>query len=327
MLTATGAPKDLSRAFRALPDAFRRQGAVEVTTTVGFPGGNMPVIALWVPTQGIWLASKKLDQRPKYHKYWNALGVQDPRGQRQVQITIEVNFRFEGPSRGSGGVGKDPGGQLYLTHNGNTGGKRRVPAQKFWEGYDGPVDTLKSGQGKPRPVACFPLDSPLLVEHLTQFTKKMALLKGQTDAAPAIHTKEQYRSVELSAEEVLPDEYLFEGAVHQVTVNAYERNQHGRSECLKHYGRSCMACGLNFETAYGKAHAGYIHVHHVKPLAKIRAAYRLDPIRDLRPVCPNCHAIIHRHEPPFSIDEVAEMIRIAKGSGRKAASATSGSRL
>ncbi len=33
---------------------------------------------------------------------------------------------------------------------------------------------------------------------------------------------------------------------------------------------------------------GFIHVHHLKPLSEVGYEYRVDPIRDLRPVCPNC---------------------------------------
>jgi len=34
-------------------------------------------------------------------------------------------------------------------------------------------------------------------------------------------------------------------------------------------------------------------VHHLVPISKIGKKYRVDPIKDLRPVCPNCHAVIH----------------------------------
>jgi 5-methylcytosine-specific restriction protein A len=52
-------------------------------------------------------------------------------------------------------------------------------------------------------------------------------------------------------------------------------------------------CGLNFGAVYGSLAEGFIHVHHVKPLSEISAEYEVDPIADLRPVCPNCHAVIH----------------------------------
>ena len=99
------------------------------------------------------------------------------------------------------------------------------------------------------------------------------------------------------------------GQLHAVAVLA-------RDACLRHYGRSCAACGFNFEANYGEATAGYIHVHHVIPMAQVGTEYELHPIRDLRPVCPNCHAVIHRREPPFSIEEIKHMLQNhgAKGS-------------
>ncbi|MDC9497701.1 MULTISPECIES: HNH endonuclease [unclassified Pseudoalteromonas] len=37
-----------------------------------------------------------------------------------------------------------------------------------------------------------------------------------------------------------------------------------------------------------------MHVHHIVPISDIGDEYQVDPIRDLRPVCPNCHAMLHR---------------------------------
>ncbi|WP_337946952.1 MULTISPECIES: HNH endonuclease [unclassified Pseudoalteromonas] len=77
-------------------------------------------------------------------------------------------------------------------------------------------------------------------------------------------------------------------------VNSYERNLKARSECIKEYGVSCTVCGFNFEETYGKRGKGFIHVHHIVPISDIGDEYQVDPIRDLRPVCPNCHAMLHR---------------------------------
>jgi predicted HNH restriction endonuclease len=112
-----------------------------------------------------------------------------------------------------------------------------------------------------------------------------------------------------AAEELSPDLVYMEGASNQVTVNAFERNPRAREACLQHYGRSCSVCGFTFEARYGEATAGYIHVHHLVPISRIGMKYRLNPIKDLRPVCPNCHAVIHRREPPFSIEEIKLMLR------------------
>ncbi|MBD1889186.1 DUF3427 domain-containing protein [Coleofasciculus sp. FACHB-SPT9] len=112
---------------------------------------------------------------------------------------------------------------------------------------------------------------------------------------------------------IFPDEIpasaiLREGAVCKVSVNAYERNPVVRQQCIKHYGTSCYICGFNFGKIFGKLGEGFIHVHHLRPLSEIREEYEVNPVEDLRPVCPNCHAMIHRRSPPLSIEEVKVLI-------------------
>jgi 5-methylcytosine-specific restriction protein A len=68
-------------------------------------------------------------------------------------------------------------------------------------------------------------------------------------------------------------------------------------------------CGFDFEAKYGPEVKGFIHVHHLVPLSAKREQYELDPVRDLRPVCPNFHAVIHHDNKLLSIDEVKERIR------------------
>jgi 5-methylcytosine-specific restriction protein A len=104
------------------------------------------------------------------------------------------------------------------------------------------------------------------------------------------------------------DENYFEGTAYQLTLTRYERNKQARLVCLQHYGTVCLICGFDFEEKYGELGAGFIHVHHITPLSEINAEYAVDPIRDLKPVCPNCHAMIHRRTPPFKIDEIKSML-------------------
>lgn len=107
-------------------------------------------------------------------------------------------------------------------------------------------------------------------------------------------------------EEVISPDVFSEGATTSITVNAYERNPKARKACLKHYGYACIVCGFNFEARYGQNGKGIIHVHHIVPLSKIRKTYKVDAIKDLRPVCPNCHAFIHRKSVPYSIEEAKD---------------------
>jgi len=105
---------------------------------------------------------------------------------------------------------------------------------------------------------------------------------------------------------------LYEGAVRSISVNAYERSSAAREKCILHYGCRCAACGLTLADKYGEAAQGLIHIHHLRQLASINAEYQADPIVDLRPVCPTCHAVIHSRTPPFTIEEVTGMIEAQK---------------
>lgn len=111
---------------------------------------------------------------------------------------------------------------------------------------------------------------------------------------------------------IYPDELenqtLLEGAKKQVIVNAYERNPKARQECIKYYGTKCFICGFDFEKKYGEIGRGFIHIHHIKPLSEINEEYEVNPIQDLRPVCPNCHAMIHKRKPAYSIEEIQSFL-------------------
>lgn len=109
-------------------------------------------------------------------------------------------------------------------------------------------------------------------------------------------------------DEIVPAGTYEEGSVKQIFVNRYERDAGARAACLLHYGTRCSVCDLDFPMRYGQAADGLIHIHHLVPLAEIGASYSVDPVKDLRPVCPNCHAVIHRREPPYSIEEVQDFI-------------------
>ncbi|MDT0160686.1 HNH endonuclease [Bacillus sp. AG4(2022)] len=103
---------------------------------------------------------------------------------------------------------------------------------------------------------------------------------------------------------------LIEGAKKQVLVNAYERNYKARQRCIEYYGCFCSVCGFDFVKSYGDEFEGKIHVHHLKALSEVNEEYEVDPINDLRPVCPNCHLALHSKvgDKPYSIEELKEKI-------------------
>ena len=111
-----------------------------------------------------------------------------------------------------------------------------------------------------------------------------------------------------SPEESSQGEPLTEGAVTRISVNAYERNPAARAECLKIHGVRCVVCGFDFDAFYGNIAKGFIHVHHLKLISDAEGQRAVDPKLDLRPVCPNCHAVLHMQNPPFSIEELRALI-------------------
>ncbi len=114
------------------------------------------------------------------------------------------------------------------------------------------------------------------------------------------------------AEEISDPELYPEGAKHQTSVNTYEKSSKARQKCIEYYGTKCIICGFSFADKYGEVGADFIHVHHIVPLSEIGDGYLVDPIKDLRQVCPNCHAIIHKRKPAFGIEEIRQFVREAE---------------
>ncbi len=100
-----------------------------------------------------------------------------------------------------------------------------------------------------------------------------------------------------------------EGAVRTVSVDRFERNALARQACLDHWGTKCLVCGFDFGRTYGDLGAGYIEVHHLTALAEVREQHEVDPLRELRPVCPNCHAMLHRNDPMLTPEQLRNVLQ------------------
>ena len=88
---------------------------------------------------------------------------------------------------------------------------------------------------------------------------------------------------------------------------SYERNSAARNKCIEHYGCKCAECGFDFEVHFGEHGKGYIHVHHLRLHAYSGKEHQIDPIEDLRPLCPNCHAMVHRGTKMLSMEELKDI--------------------
>lgn len=103
------------------------------------------------------------------------------------------------------------------------------------------------------------------------------------------------------------EQLLTEGKVSKSVSVTHERNLKARQICLKHNGYNCKVCGMDFEKMYGELGKGFIHVHHIVPVSERGGEYEVDPIKDLVPVCPNCHAMLH-HKGTISVDDLIKII-------------------
>jgi len=173
----------------------------------------------------------------------------------------------------------------------------------LWEQYDQRVETLYAIK------ACRQLDEPFSITSLVKLSNQSPISGNYGYSYSVVYRR---GSEPVPESEILPGEIAdparyWEGATRRVSVTAYERSSAARRECLDHHGYDCVVCGFNFAREYGELGEGFIHVHHVIPLSKIDTRYEIDPISDLYPVCPNCHAMIHREEPPLTIEQLKEI--------------------
>ena len=100
-----------------------------------------------------------------------------------------------------------------------------------------------------------------------------------------------------------------EGRRVAVLIERIERDTEARLKCIEHYGAQCMVCRFDFEQCYGSIGKGFIHVHHRVQLSTRHEEHKVDFIKELIPLCPNCHAMIHSQKEMLSIEQLEQIIR------------------
>ena len=105
-------------------------------------------------------------------------------------------------------------------------------------------------------------------------------------------------------------ELFDEGDCEQISTNRYERNPEARRKAIEYHGVKCVVCGMDFEETYGELGRGFIHIHHIVPISS-KGKTKVDYQKDLVPVCPNCHAMLHRsiHGKVLSIKELKDILK------------------
>jgi hypothetical protein len=178
----------------------------------------------------------------------------------------------------------------------------------LWEAYDSPVRTLYMIK------RCRELSQPFPMTNLVKLSNDEPIAPNFGYSYSIVYQ----RGSEPDVRSFLPGEIsdpgrYWEGATRLVSVVTYERSNSAREACLRHHGYDCAVCGFNFEATYGELGEGFIHVHHLVSLSDIDGAYEIDPINDLIPLCPNCHAMAHRSDETLDLAELRELMRQAAG--------------
>lgn len=156
--------------------------------------------------------------------------------------------------------------------------------------YKGTIDYYEVERGENKP------GDRIIYEEFTKFLQDVENISRFTVANELDETE-------------IPD---VEGLRKPVFVNVYERSAEARKKCIQHKGCVCAVCGFDFEKVYGELGKGFIHIHHKTPISSIGKNYVINYETDLVPVCPNCHAMLHRGKngTVLSVEELKEIMKM-----------------
>lgn len=159
-------------------------------------------------------------------------------------------------------------------------------------------------------------------EHLT---KNVAILRyllandfSYSDIKKNLETVEERKDAGII--ETFDENVVIEGYKKIAESGVYQRSAKLRDYAVEHFTKDgkiyCDCCAFSFEDFYGKTIGrGFIEIHHVKPIFKYEnedlEKIISEAIKNVLPVCSNCHRMIHRSwNKPLEIQYLKEHIRI-----------------
>lgn len=105
-----------------------------------------------------------------------------------------------------------------------------------------------------------------------------------------------------------------DGTGWRVYGTRYERNPRLRAQVLQIYGLICKGCDFDFEKVYGPHGHGFIHAHHLNPIATTGGILAVNPHRDMTVLCANCYSMMHRFPKKIlALEELQALIRTHGG--------------
>jgi hypothetical protein len=245
-------------------------------------------------------------------------------GQGRFSLLIKKGIAVTGgPEKYGDQLGQLDIGDMLLMYENGIGIVAIGKVQKRWDGnfhkspvYYIPDESFFEGDKEYRIKVDWFLDlseSPISIQEIKEYigyiprgaVKKIIKYRAETK-----RMVDEYSHHDFFPEELPNDQKgIPEGAVKKVLVNAYERSREARRKCISHWGYKCQICSVSLEDIYGPYGIDFIHVHHLIPLSEIKNSYVVDPVNDMIPVCPNCHAILHRMQSENPIKDIKRVLK------------------
>ncbi len=135
-----------------------------------------------------------------------------------------------------------------------------------------------------------------------------------TENLRKVEANENKKKIETFDENII----IQEGTKRLTEVSVYERSTTLRNYAITYFTKddriSCNCCSFNFGDFYGETIGkGFIEIHHTKPIFKyededIENTLK-QAVKNLTPVCSNCHRMIHRNwKKPIEIQDLINNI-------------------
>ena len=112
-----------------------------------------------------------------------------------------------------------------------------------------------------------------------------------------------------------------EGTKRIKSRQVYERSKKLRDAAISRYTINghlqCSVCSFDFYVVYGEHGKGFIEIHHQKPVFQYEDqdhnVFIEQALRNVVPVCSNCHRMIHREKnAPMPVEELRRLVQQAK---------------
>jgi hypothetical protein len=169
--------------------------------------------------------------------------------------------------------------QQRVVDNNGTPWRHQVPVK--WETDFPEVSHIWSDH-----VTVFPLDSQTIRE-LESSLKQTRQLNKQSEALEGKQTKSEV--VFRTRKSAL---------IHAKKLLAKQLNS----------GYRCEVCDFDFSERYGVLGKDHIIAHHLIPLSSRRKP-TITTLDDIALVCDNCHSMLHRHDPPLTLQQLKKVLK------------------